>query len=147
MFGPGLHAGFRIITLFVSTSMLFSLLTTCIIKGTVSRNGSSLTAVGVTVAESSNNKATVFAFALVQYYDFLPPFNITSMRDQILDAVVWSPSSIALSPEMVTTFMNVEGEASTATYKQIVPAIFICKNIIYRSYYACMIQFRWQLGI
>ena len=113
----------------------------------MSRNGSSLTAVGVTVAESSNNKATVFAFALVQYYDFLPPFNITSMRDQILDAVVWSPSSIALSPEMVTTFMNVEGEAFTATYKQIVPAIFICKHIKYRSYYACMIQFRWQLGI
>ena len=89
-----------------------------------------MTAVGVTVAESSNNKATVFAFALVQYYDFLPPFNITSMRDQILDAVVWSPSSIALSPEMVTTFMNVEGEAFTATYMQIALQ-YLFVNILY----------------
>lgn len=65
-----------------------------------------VTATGATL--SSQTIGTVYAVALIQYYSFLPSFNLSLMDGHIVDAVVYSLPQTELDITMVTKFMDMQ---------------------------------------
>lgn len=65
-----------------------------------------VTATGATL--SSQTIGTVYAVALIQYYSFLPSFNLSLMDGHIVDGVVYSLPQTELDITMVTKFMDMQ---------------------------------------
>lgn len=77
-------------------------------------SGNKLTASGATLITIATN--AIYAVTLVQYYSFMPRFDLMRQGDQIVDAIVYSKANTALDLSWVQIFMDVDTRGESQGY-------------------------------